>query len=140
MNGMRSAGLVGTVLLVLAATPAGAQQAGDEDAAGSLPMRATASAGVSGRASLRVADGATTVTITLQGLEPESRHAAHIHGESCDGPILFPLQVMVADDNGQGTSLTVISNVPDGTWWLQVHRGETPPGPGISCGEVPPIS
>ena len=87
-----------------------------------------------------------TVTIKLFGLAGNSTHPAHIHGGDCDdnGPIVYPLNNVVANAAGDATVTTVIHEVeggiPDGAWYVNVHNG-----PGlmpaaqfdpIACGNV----
>lgn len=81
--------------------------------------------------------GQTMVTLLVKGLAPGSSHAAHIHLNTCDGPVAFTLQNVGADQNGFGFSRTFIKsqiNVTD--WWINVHRDATLPSPGITCGKV----
>ena len=74
-----------------------------------------------------------TVTITLFGLAANSTHPAHIHAGDCDdnGPIVYPLNNVVADAAGRATTTTVIPEVeggiPNGAWYVNVHNG-----PGLS--------
>jgi hypothetical protein len=79
----------------------------------------------------------TAVIVTVYGLEPGSEHVNHIHGGSCTGGILFPLQNLVADKSGVARA---VSSVPAAinpeTWWVNVHAGYALPSPGITCGEV----
>jgi hypothetical protein len=69
-----------------------------------------------------------TVKISLTGLAPNSIHPAHIHSGSCakQGPEVYPLQNVVADAHGVGSSTTTLKNVttvsPSG-WYLNVHNG-----------------
>jgi hypothetical protein len=77
------------------------------------------------------------VMVVLQGLEPHSRRAVRIHSGSCSGAILFPLEVMVADANGNGYSNTNLAAMPDASWWIEVSRAESTLEPGIACGQVP---
>ncbi len=73
-----------------------------------------------------------TVKISLVGLAPSSTHPAHIHSGSCakQGAVVYPLQNVVADAHGVGSSTTVIKDVktlqPTG-WYLNIHNG-----PGLS--------
>ena len=130
---------LGTSLLALAAaallaSPASAQHEGGM----TVQMNPSGDGGAGGEAMVHPMGDSTTVIITLQGLEPDSRHAAHVHNGSCSGGVMYPLQVVVADAEGTGTSSSTVAAAPDATWWLQVHRAESPPGPGISCGQVMP--
>ena len=77
------------------------------------------------------------VMVVLQGLEPQSRRAVQIHSGSCAGAVLFPLEVMVADANGNGYSNSSLSATPDASWWIEVSRTESPSESSIACGQVP---
>lgn len=75
---------------------------------------------------------ALTVKISLIGLAPNSTHPAHIHSGSCSnqGSVVYPLQNVVADAHGVGTSTTAIksvANIPATGWYVNVHNG-----PGLS--------
>jgi len=75
---------------------------------------------------------ALTVKISLIGLAPNSTHPAHIHSGSCakQGPVVYPLQNVVADAHGVGTSTTTIKSVTTVSangWYVNVHNG-----PGLS--------
>jgi hypothetical protein len=87
-----------------------------------------------------------TVAIKLSGLQAQTSHPAHIHSGDCsiDGPIVYPLNNVVADAAGNGTSSTTINNVTGGIpatgWHINVHSGPTLQTPAealvISCGNV----
>ncbi len=72
---------------------------------------------------------ALTVKVMLSGLAPNSIHPAHIHKGSCSnqGAVLYPLQNIVADAAGNGSSTTKIMNVTTGIlgtgWYINVHNG-----------------
>ena len=74
---------------------------------------------------------ALTVSVTLLGLAPSSKHPAHIHTGSCakEGSVLYPLQDVVANEAGVGTSTTTINGVtggiPETGWNINVHNGPT---------------
>ncbi len=89
---------------------------------------------------------ALTVNILLLGLVPDSKHPAHIHVGSCAkaGNVVYPLQDVIADETGSGSSTSVIKNVTDGIpttgWYINVHNGpgmspENQFAP-ISCGNI----
>jgi hypothetical protein len=73
------------------------------------------------------------VTIKLTGLAPDSTHPAHIHAGDCDdnGPIVYMLNNVVADNGGNADVTTVISavekGIPASGWYINVHNG-----PGLS--------
>ena len=87
-----------------------------------------------------------TVTIRLFGLAANSTHPAHIHLGDCDdnGPILYPLNNVVADAAGDASVTTVIPEVEDGIptsgWYVNVHNGPGLSTPTqfdpIACGNV----
>jgi CHRD domain len=69
-----------------------------------------------------------TVKISLIGLAPGSTHPAQINSGSCakQGAVVYPLQNVVADARGVGTSTTTIKNVtkiPASGWYIIVHNG-----------------
>jgi hypothetical protein len=72
---------------------------------------------------------ALTVTAQLTGLTPSSRHPAHIHTGACSAPgtVIYPLNDVVANAAGEGTSTTTIGQVADGIpasgWSVLVHNG-----------------
>jgi hypothetical protein len=86
------------------------------------------------------------VKISLVDLAPNSTHPAHIYHGSCSkqGLIVYPLQNVVADAHGVGTSTTTIKdvkNIPTTGWYVNIHNG-----PGLStsdqslsivCGDIP---
>ena len=87
----------------------------------------------------RTETGRTAVTVTVYNLEPGSTHVAHIHGGSCAGPILIPLQDLVADHRGTAIGFTQVPAPLDvDNWWVNVHGWESLPSPGITCGKVVP--
>lgn len=102
---------------------------------------------VTGSTSLRLNDETLTVTTTVHGLVPYSVHPAHIHAGSCEyqqpGSIVYPLKNLVADENGDATSTTIIQDVktiPEDAWYVNVHRStdlstQTGFDP-IACGNV----
>jgi len=117
---------------------------GSTSAPASTPTTAGASTGTTAHATLKhepsgmatvsldPASQTLTVKISLIGLAPSSKHPAHIHAGSCakeGGPVVHPLQDVVADEHGVGTSTTVIQNVkvPASGWYINVHNG-----PGLS--------
>lgn len=92
------------------------------------------------------ASRALIVNITLLGLAPKSKHPAHIHTGTCAkvGNAIYPLQDVVANEAGIGTSISTISNVTGGIpatgWSINVHNGpamtsdqQSMP---ISCGDI----
>jgi len=81
----------------------------------------------SGTAALSLVNSKLALKITLTGLQPNSTHIAHIHFGSCDaqGPIAVMLNPVVADAQGNGTSITPINNLPSSAkgLYVNVHLG-----------------
>jgi hypothetical protein len=80
-----------------------------------------------GKAQLSLSGTTLKVTVTLSGLAPNSMHAAHIHKGSCEsqGPVVYPLDNVVADGSGNATVTTTVNNVsaiPSSGWYVNVHR------------------
>lgn len=99
----------------------------------------------SGKATLAIQGGNLLVTITMSGLEPTSKHVAHIHTGSCasQGDAVHALSDVTADNSGNATSTTTINGVtaiPSGGWYVNVHRGTNISSPidfdPIGCGSV----
>jgi hypothetical protein len=97
-----------------------------------IALDATKASGqsASGTARLSLANNKLTVKINVSGLEPNSKHIAHIHKGSCDsqGAVLYTLTPVVADASGHGTSTTVVDNVtsiPAIGWYVNVHEAAT---------------
>ena len=102
---------------------------------------------VSGSSILTLNNETLTVIVTVSGLVPGSVHPEHIHAGSCQsqspGTIVYPLNNLVADKNGDATSTTVIKDVetiPQNAWYVNVHRStdlttQTGFDP-IACGNV----
>jgi Cu/Zn superoxide dismutase len=103
-----------------------------------------------GVATLSLSSGQLTVTLIVSGLQPGSTHQAHIHDDgSCSnqGPVLYWLNPVQVNQNGIGTSTTVISNVNSiqSGWYVNVHQSPTKAGLSIQtgfeplvCGDVTP--
>ena len=90
------------------------------------------------------------VKIVATGLAPKSTHPAHIHKGSCanQGAVYLPLQPVVADAAGNGTSTTTItnpgSNLPTNGLYINIHNGPTlatsDQAQPIACGDIANLS
>jgi hypothetical protein len=88
------------------------------------------------------------VHVFVGGLAPNSTHPDHIHAGTCAsnpmGPIIYPLNPLIANVYGDGTSKTVIKGIkggiPQSGWYVNVHQGPTLKTPQeampIECGNV----
>ncbi|GAC1365647.1 MAG: hypothetical protein NVS2B12_42200 [Ktedonobacteraceae bacterium] len=105
----------------------------------------------SGLAELTVNGNRLAVTLTMKGMAPGSKHAAHIHLGSCvsQGKIIYPLNAVTVNAAGDGISNTTIDNVtaiPRAGWYVNIHLGshvvesttsQTDLDP-VACGDLTP--
>jgi hypothetical protein len=87
-----------------------------------------------------------TVAVSMTGLFPNTTHLMHIHAGTCghDMGIVYPLNPLTADGNGNAIQWTTIHNVAGGIpasgWFINTHLGSnmgsqmdlTP----IACGQL----
>lgn len=133
-----------SVVMVLFLAGCGGNKSAHASSVTTAPLSARASNGTIASATLRhMPEGAATISwdqpskgltikIALIGMAPNSTHPANIYAGSCvkQGGIVHPLQNVVADAHGVGSSTTVIKNVvtlPASGWYITVHNG-----PGIA--------
>ena len=95
-----------------------------------------------GSAKLSLDSDKLTVQVTLSGLAPNSTHIAHIHKGSCEaqGGVLYPLNPVVADAKGNGTSTTTVDNVTSissSGWYVNIHLGGTKDEVSTQTGDDP---
>jgi hypothetical protein len=69
-----------------------------------------------------------TVLVVANGLRPMQRYLVHLHNFSKEsrGPVLYPLQTLDANSQGEARSVTVLRHVPyipDGGWYIAIHSG-----------------
>jgi uncharacterized protein (TIGR03118 family) len=86
------------------------------------------------------------VQVKLSGLAPNSVHPAQIHAGTCEagGPVVYPLNNLTADAEGNVTNTTIINGSPwlaiqRRGWSISVHQGPTMSDAGaapIACGDV----
>jgi CHRD domain len=109
-----------------------------------VTLRQQAFSGVTGSAtaSYNAATKMTTVTVTVNHLEPGSSHPEHIHAGVCtsNGPVLWPLKTIKANAKGTGMETTVVKgSVMNKADYINVHVG---PGLALTqytvlaCGEL----
>lgn len=103
-----------------------------------------AGGGPRGRAELiSLSNNMTRVSVTLQGLAPNSRHAGHIHMASCaqGGGVVLPLPDITAGADGNGSTMAEVetAKIPAAAY-VQYHERATGDasgiGAGITCGDV----
>jgi hypothetical protein len=105
-------------------------------------MNAVNGNGVTG--TVRIEDDAgttSTVTVSLEGLEPGSQHAGHVHTGSCanQGAIVAGLDAITADAEGEGSATTadVLDDRLGDAFYIQYHVALNPPGAPLSCADIP---
>ena len=89
--------------------------------------------GVKAAGTISVFAGAssTTIEIKVSGLQASSSHISHVHAGSCApqqrGPIMFALNQVIADGQGESDVRTTLNNVkfppPTGHWYVVIHAG-----------------
>ncbi len=80
--------LLALALVAVGLAACGGSDSGDDTVAGTFEVLPGAPAGydnLSGEAELTRADGGTTTTIDLTGLEPDTAYMAHLHSGGCEG-------------------------------------------------------
>jgi hypothetical protein len=107
-----------------------------------VPLVPVGASGTHGEASLREVGERTSVQLTLRDAPADATIHAHIHSGSCQaqGPVVAPLDPVITDSEGLGTSVTTIDlpirTVTGGGHYVQAHTPGEAPGPPISCGDI----
>lgn len=120
-----------------------------------LDLTPSRDSGVSGTATLTNVGRSVQVELNMRDLpdQPGAEHPAHIHaGGTCaddragkDAPIQYPLNSVITQEDGTGTSTTVIEGVNTGglfsgdSKYVNVHAEKTGAStpPGVSCADLP---
>jgi len=132
---------------ILPAPFAVAQQA---TAPATFPMTVTANRvpGASGQVTITpMGNNQIRVEIAISGLPPTpSSRAAHIHtaqGAVCDNgaPVTYPLNDVMVDSSGHGSSTTTVTLTADkpvlaNNAYVNVHEQSSPPGQGVICANI----
>ncbi len=149
---------MGTALLVsLALGNSAAAQ--EEPEARSFELTPSRDSGVSGTASLKDVEGGVEVTVNVVGLEGGGEYVHHIHeGATCEedkvnegGPVEFPLNEVVANDDGTATATSVVKDITvdellggDKERYINFHPAPPEEGqpvpPGITCTTLDPTA
>lgn len=91
---------------------------------GALPRQG--GAGAYGKAVLKLNGTTLAVSLSMAGLPPGSKHAAHLHTGSCakQGPVVHPLETVAADASGRAQVETTIRDVKSipADWFVNVHN------------------
>jgi hypothetical protein len=107
---------------------------------GSLSSGATSQ--VAGSATISADSPKSKVTVSLRGLEPNSKHAGHLHVGTCSavGPVAVGLNVITADANGNGSSTTDVDTAKLAGAYVAYHQRGPDDANGIgsfvTCGEI----
>jgi CHRD domain len=107
---------------------------------GSLSSGATSQ--VAGTATISADSPKSKVTVSLRGLEPNSKHAGHLHVGTCSavGPVAVGLSVITADASGNGSSTTEVDTAKLAGAYVAFHQRGPDDANGIgsfiTCGEI----
>jgi hypothetical protein len=105
---------------------------------------------VHGNTHFQVSQSSLVVTMTLSGLVPNSEHISHIHLGTCasQGDIVYMLQTIKANAQGNATTITTIKNpnlkqLTSSPMYVNVHEAGTMDGMSkqqgfdpITCGDM----
>lgn len=122
------------------ATDTGAMAGGSTGMSVTVTINPVGGSGVSGQASMTPGTSDTQVQITLNGLQPNSTHAGHIHQGTCAnlGSVVVPLPEITADANGTATATGSVavqtSTLHSGQHVVSYHESGGPAP--IACGEI----
>jgi hypothetical protein len=137
--------LLALLTVLLAAACGGQSGAASPPANVDFAMKAQNGSTVAGTGQVVQSVGAFTVTLTLKGMQPGSRHVSHLHLGQCSAPggIAYALQSVVADSAGTATTVSTVPAgyaVPTSGWYVNVHHGpdftEADYAPSDSCGNL----
>ena len=82
------------------------------------------------------------VTLSLTGLRPDSVHLSHIRQGNCAsmGPIVYPLNDVIADGHGNASTTTAIGEVamgiPVSGWYIKVYQATSAQMVPHYCGHI----
>lgn len=103
---------------------------------------------VHGSAQIQIENNKVIVTMNVSGLAPNTTHMAHIHAGTCQaqGAVVYPLQPVGANAQGNATSTTVINNAQNfsaSRLYINIHEAATMNGlttqtgfNPIACGNI----
>ena len=105
-------------------------------------LASAAASTVTGSASVStMSDGNAKVVVKLSGMEPNSKHAMHIHVGSCanQGAVVIGLPDVFADASGNGSIEKIVetAKIPAAAY-INVHQkaSDAGVGGGIACGNI----
>lgn len=108
-------------------------------ASGAAVLDSQAGSNAQGLALLATRGSSTDVVVLATGLEPGTKHPEHIHQGTCgsNGPVIYPLPLLTADDNGIAISSANIPTgvIPSSGWYINIHQG-----PGLTGAQFTPIA
>jgi CHRD domain len=114
---------------------------GGQSAHATLATTISPDENVHGMAQVSVMGQTIIVALSLSGMAPNTTHLAHIHMGSCaaQGPVLFPLEPVVADAQGRAMTVTILTvhTLPPAHWYINVHEAGTMAGMQTTSGFNP---
>jgi hypothetical protein len=138
--GMVILGILAGLFVACAPAAGGASKTVAISPIGSLSSGATSQ--VAGSATISADSPKSKVTVSLRGLEPNSKHAGHLHVGTCSavGPVAVGLSVITADANGNGSSTTEVDTAKLAGAYVAYHQRGPDDANGIgsfiACGEI----
>lgn len=145
-------GLVVVTALLVALSLGNGVAAQEESETRNFELTPSRDSGVSGTATLKDVEGGVEVRVNVVGLEGREEYVHHIHeGATCEedkvgegGPVEFPLNEVVANDDGTATATSVVKDITLAELlgggkerYINFHPAPTQEGqpvpPGITC-------
>ena len=148
---------LGSAFLVALSLANGAAAQGEAEAL-SFELTQSRDSGASGTATLKDTPGGVEVTVNVEGLKGGEEYVHHVHGDAtCEedkvdqgGPVEFPLNQVVADDDGTASVTSVVGDTTldqllDGGKERYINFHPAPPEgagvpPGITCTTLDPAA
>ncbi|MDB5084180.1 MAG: hypothetical protein JWN30_1066 [Bacilli bacterium] len=111
-------------------TTSGQAQSNATQQQATADLTSTTNPNIKGTATLVLNPSTNVLTVTekVSGLDPNSSHPEHIHSGTPANPgtIVYPLNTVIADSQGNATVTTVINDVtqiPASGWIINIHLG-----------------
>ena len=135
--------LASSALVYMACAPAAGPAGKNVTMSAQGALTSGAASTVSGKATVTTDGAKSKVVVQLSALEPNSKHAGHVHVGSCatPGPVAVGLNTITADGSGNGTSTTEIDSAKlAGSVYIAFHQRAADDANGIgaviSCGDI----
>ena len=135
--------LASSSVLYLACAPAAGSAGKNVTMAPQGNLAGGAASAVAGTATVVVDGAKAKVTVNLSRLEPNSKHAGHVHTGTCatPGPVAVGLATITADASGNGSSTAEVDAAKlAGSVYIAFHQRAADDAAGIggviTCGDI----